>query len=65
MYTITPYYDTEIEYMNFINNPDDISCYINHCSVVGDAGRPHPEGADDAQLRLHQAIRGGDEGVGG
>ena len=34
-------------------------------SSIGDAGRPHPEGPDDAQLGLHQAIRGGDEGVGG
>ena len=34
-------------------------------STSGDAGRPHLESADDAQLGLHQALRGGDEGVGG
>ena len=37
---------------------------LNFCSAAN-AGRPHPEGPDDAQLGLHQAIRGGDEGVGG
>ena len=35
-----------------------------HQHHPGDAGRPHPEGADDAQLRVHQALRRGDEGVG-
>ena len=25
MYTVAPYFDTKIEYMNFKNNPDDIS----------------------------------------
>ena len=25
LYTVTPYFDNEIEYMNFLNNPDDIS----------------------------------------
>ena len=33
--------------------------------LPGDVGRPHPEGADHAQLGVHQALRGGDEGVGG
>ena len=26
MYTVNPYFDTKIEYMNFKINPDDISC---------------------------------------
>ena len=34
------------------------------CSAAN-AGRPHPEGPDDAQLGLHQALRGGDERLGG
>ena len=30
MYTVSPYFDTEIEYMNLKNNPDDISYCIRY-----------------------------------
>ena len=34
MYTLTQYFDTEIEYMIFKNNPDDISCMVKSFSTV-------------------------------
>ena len=31
MYTVTPYFDTEIKFMNLKNNPDDISLL---CKII-------------------------------
>jgi len=35
------------------------------CDYLANVGRPHLESSDDAQLGLHQAIRRGDERLGG
>ena len=45
-------------------NFKSMSASPNRVSTTGDAGRPHLESPDDAQLGLYQALRGGDEGVG-
>ena len=57
--------------MSILSGVDDIQVGLEllppHLSVhelPGDVGRPHPEGADHAQLGVHQALRGGDERVG-
>ena len=56
--------------VSILSGVDDIQVGLlppHHCvhELPGDVGRPHPEGADHAQLGVHQALRGGDEGVGG